>query len=415
MFCFSVFLIDFRESLNIYDNGYADMNLSLSFKSAPIESFLLATAIALLPVYLFSSGNVQPAHVVLILFAALMLTRRGLSIELWAFLLAGVSVYSFALESFYVVMGGSVKYLVNSAFFFYNFFISVTVYSYCRLYGVSSLVPGLVVASAIALLSVVLVGVLPDTVEGSRSTATFNNPNQLGYFSVCILSLTYLLYRHGEIRYLYAVFLFSIAVFLSIASLSKAAMIPNLLVAFWAFKPSSGTLGSSSRKVEFGFLVLWFFVIFIFLFIVAMFYMEGYFDHFAFVDRLQSIGQEGDSSLESRGYFAFVEANTYQFLFGLGSGGVMDVIGHEVHSTLASVFNTYGIFCFALFFGALSFWVLRLFRAYGFAGMTCLAGPALLYGITHNGTRFAAFWILFSASMAMSSRILKNKSCQSEL
>src|SRR5690606_1287440 len=71
-----------------------------------------------------------------------------------------------------------------------------------------------------------------------RAVGTFNNPNQLGYFSVCILSLAYLLYRDEYLSYFAAFVVFVIAIFLSITSLSKAAMIANFIVAFMVLKPA---------------------------------------------------------------------------------------------------------------------------------------------------------------------------------
>ncbi|MDC0343861.1 hypothetical protein OAN15_02340, partial [bacterium] len=57
-----------------------------------------------------------------------------------------------------------------------------------------------------------------------------------------------------------------------------------------------------------------------------------------------------------------------------------------------------GFFAFcAMYF----IWSIRVLRFYGFSGLVCLVGPATLYGITHNGTRFTIFWLLFAASLGM--------------
>ena len=78
-----------------------------------------------------------------------------------------------------------------------------------------------------------------------------------------------------------------------------------------------------------------------------------------------------------------------------------DIVGHEVHSTLGSVINNYGFLGLILFSAVLAIWAFRLWQSYGAVGMISIAGPAMLYGITHNGIRFTIFWLLFAASMAM--------------
>lgn len=384
------------------------MKANLTSAATSIEPFLLFIGVAILPVYVFSSGGVQPAHMVLAIFGFISLFKRGVPASVWVLFLAGISVYSMVVESFYVMLGAPSSSLINSLFFVYNFILVTATYSYCRQSGVSVLAPGLLCASAIALVAILWAGVSTQVDDQARATAAFNNPNQLGYFSVCILSLTYLMYRHGLLKYIVAVGLFAVAIFLSVASLSKAAMVSNFVVAFLALKP----VKHKSVAVSWGLSaagIAWFVLALSALVAILFLYVQGVFDHFLFVERLQGIMSEDDSSLAARGYFAFLEGNSFQVLLGLGSSGVLQIAGHEVHSTLASVFNNYGILGFTIFISTLLLWVFHLWRAYGFVGMCCLTGPAMLYGITHNGIRFTAFWILFGASMAMASRLIRNR------
>lgn len=376
-------------------------------KSNASEGYLLTVGIGLLPIYLFSSGGIQPSHMVLALFSLIALLRRGLPSEAWVFLLASVAIYSFFVESFYVTIGAKPTSLMASVFFFYNLFLVSAIYSYCSRYGLSALTPGVIVACAIAIITVSAGGISLQEGGQGRATGAFNNPNQLGYFSVCILSLTYLLYSHGHLKYVVAVGMFAVAIFLSIASLSKAAMIANFVVAFLALKPVRRGGESRGKLLAIGFPIFWISLAVFGLGFIVTSYLQGSFDDYLFVKRLQGIAHEDDSSLESRGYFGFLEGNTIQIFLGLGTKGVADIVGHEVHSTLASVLNNYGVFGFIMFSAALVVWALKLWRAYGFIGMACLTGPAMLYGITHNGTRFTAFWVLFAASMAMAARVVK--------
>lgn len=390
--------------------------MSFSFSGGNrFESYLLSLGVGFLPIYTFSSGGVQPAHAVLALFSLIALLKRGFSSETFVFFLAGVAIYSFFVESFYVAMGVKVTSLMTSVFFFYNLFVVSAIYSYCSRYGLSALKPGVVVACAIAIITISVAGVSLQEGGQGRATGAFNNPNQLGYFSVCILSLTYLLYSHGHLKYIVAVGMFAVAIFLSIASLSKAAMIANFVVAFLALKPVRREGEPRSKLLAIGFPIFWISLVVFGLGFIVTSYLQGSFDDYLFVKRLQGMAHEDDSSLESRGYFAFLEGNTIQIFLGLGTKGVADIVGHEVHSTLASVMNNYGVFGFLMFAGALGAWALKLWRAYGFIGMACLTGPAMLYGITHNGTRFTAFWVLFAASMAMATQVIRERKSRSSL
>lgn len=371
-----------------------------SMMKVNVGSFLLAVSIGLLPVYTFSSGGLQPAHFLLILFSGFVFAGGSIICSTWSALLLAVFVHSFFVEAFYTMIGGDPRFLLNGVFFLYNLLISVAIYTHCKRYGISMVVSGTMVACIIGTGTVFLSGVdLRGTGNAGRATGAFNNPNQLGYFSACLLSLTYLAHTHRLIRFRFSAPMFASAVLLSIASLSKAAMIANFLVIFFIFKPNMSKSG----------LLIWGIGIAFSVSILVYLYHYGAFDQYLFFNRLANMASENDSSLESRGYFAIAQSNSFQMLLGLGGENVDNIVGHEVHSTLGSVLNNYGIFGFAIFSCTIGIWLHRLLKCYGASGMFCLAGPAMLYGITHNGTRFTIFWVLFAASMAMAERTLETR------
>ena len=356
-----------------------------------LSGVLLFLGVALLPVYVFGSGGIQPAHAVLTAFIGSALMSYGFKIKVWAALLGAMFVHSAFVEGVYSIRGGDPWLLINSVYFLYNFLLSVAVYEFVRRNGLGAIKSGLMIAAIVAVGTVVLSGVdLREMADTGRATGTFNNPNQLGYFSVCLLSLTYLLYRHGELSYRFAVLLFLASLFLSIASLSKAAMVANFAVIFLALKPLT------SRST----LVLWAGLTAVAMAVVFWMASEGFFDDYLFMQRLANMAYESDSSLASRGYLAFLEGNTLQFLVGLGSARVDEIVGHEVHSTLGAVFNVYGALGLLLFGGSFAIWAVSAWRHYGLLGLVCIVGPAMLYGLTHNGTRFTIFWLLVAVSFA---------------
>lgn len=363
--------------------------------SSLTEKWILTAAIALLPVYVFRSGTIQPTHVALAIFATIVLLRRGIPNTNWGALLICLTAYTLLVEGLYTLQGQLAKGMIVPVYFLYNFAIASAVYEHCRRFGMSGITLGISLASAIALGSVLVSGVhLEQFAPGDRSTGTFNNPNQLGYFSVCLLSLAYLAYREKRVPPILALAMFGASLFLAIASLSKSAMLSNFAVIFFALKPASAKQ----------YIVIWIVGTIVAATVLFILYQRGMFDHYLFIQRLDNMASENDSSPEARGYYALRSGNALQVLFGLGSQEVSRIVGHEVHSTLGSVLMSYGVVGLLLFAAVLTIWMWRLWKSYDMVGVICLAGPAMLYGIMHNGTRFATFWLLFAASLGMAAR-----------
>ena len=360
-----------------------------------VATYLLFVGTALLPVYVFNSGGMQPSHLVLFTFSLITLLARGFPVEPWSMALLAIFLHAFAVESTYVTLGGDPRFLLNAVFFLFNLLVATAIYLHVRETGLKPVRYGTLFASAIALGTVAYSGVNLSDLDGQgRPTGAFNNPNQLGYFSVCLLSVTFLLYRGQQLSYWMAAAVFSIALFLAISSLSKAAMISNFAVIVLALKPVK------SRKAMLG----WALAGVVGIVYLFQQYQGGAFDDLLFAQRLANIADEGDSSLASRGYFAFVEGNALQLLLGMGTQNVNEIIGHEVHSTFASIFNNYGILGLTIFAFAMFLWAARMWQAFGLVSFICVTAPPMLYGITHNGTRFTFFWLLFAASMALAAR-----------
>jgi len=364
-----------------------------------LEGMITFIGTALIPVYVFRNGGIQPAHAVFAVFICYSIFRYGLSTDLMAQTFGLFVSYVMAVEVFSVIIGQNPRYLMSAIFFVYNFFLFNAIYLYVRKNGAASISTGVIIAGLVALISVIINGVdLKELVDG-RPIGSFNNPNQLGYFSVCLLSMTYLFYQHRYLRYRTSVILFGVSLFLSIVSLSKAAILANFGVVFLAVTP----------RLRPSTIVIWVAILVGALMYFIHLLSSGTFDDYLFYRRLLQFSIEGDSSLEARGYFTFLQGNPLQILFGMGSGNIIEIFGREVHSTFASVLNAYGALGLLGFLVMITIWTANLWRSYGFVGVSCIAGPAMLYGITHNGTRFTIFWLLVASSLAMSQRVQENR------
>lgn len=369
-------------------------------KNLNISNIILFCGIALFPIYLLPSGSIQLTHLFLFLFALLSIVSNKIRIKIstWIVLFILLVLHVFIIESLYAINSHSHQNIINFFFLFFNLLIAISINQYVEKQGLNIIVYAVLTAATIALISATTSGInLTEFGEDGREIGSFNNPNQLGFFSACLLSFAYLFYYFKKINYLTTLIIFAIAVFLSILSLSKAAILANCITLFLALKP----------KAKKKWIIAWIITFILVLLIIIELYFLGYFDEYLFIQRLQNISQENDSSLESRGYFAFLNGNFIQLFFGMGSYNISIIVGHEVHSSIGSMINNYGFIGSFLFLSILYIWAYKIYKKMGFISAFCIVAPYFLYSITHNGTRFSFFWILFATSLAASDSFLK--------
>lgn len=365
---------------------------SAGTKATPHANALLFFGIAIIPLYLASSGGIQPAHILLIAFSIVTIAAFGFEKHSLAVPMAILLIYVTLIEGVYALISGSPRHLFNPAYFLFNLVFVAALQSHISRSSLRAISASVTLAALFALTTVLYSGVeLTSASDTIRSTGTFNNPNQLGYFSVCILAITYVLYREKSVAYVHALGLFAIALALSIASLSKAAIVANLIVIFLVGMPRNRGAAQA----------LWLFVGLFGLPLIAWLFAAGYLNDLLFVQRLSRIGQEADSSFASRGYYAFQQGTGFQTIFGLGRENVLRIVGHEVHSTFATMMNEYGAIGLSIFVVCIYRWMKSVYRLYGLVGLLCVSGPPMIYGLTHNGTRFTAFWLLIGMSLGI--------------
>lgn len=350
--------------------------------------------VALLPVYLWGSGGIQLSHLALAVAMVLFLVQFKVRVIGAESLLLGLAFVVAIRESISVLAGESPWALMNVLYVVF----SVGVFNLFRRWlageaHLRSLGKAMIVALSIAVAGVMIKGYgITVDAEGGRAIGTFNNPNQLGYFAVCIFSISGFLFLNRQISPRVMLIMLAGSIFLAVASLSKAAMIG---VAFGA--AFMGYASSQSRRR---------FVIGSILAAMAivgsvLLYQSGSLDSLQFVHRLRDIGGDSDDSFAGRGYSAIFEMGALEFLMGFGAEGSRSLIGHEVHSTFASFFINYGAaggILFLLFHVA---WLSRLWRQGGMITLMVVAAPTVLYGLTHNGSRFTIYWILLAAGFAV--------------
>lgn len=334
-------------------------------------------------------------HLTLVLAAFFFYLLRGVSISRLDLLLVVLCLFVFAREA----VAFSVEYKAEGFLVPLYLAFSIIAFNSVRLFvsddrGRRVLLWGIGIATSAAVVGVFFkgYGATIDS-EGHRAVGTFNNPNQLGYFSVCIVSLAVLSFHVGVIkRRAYLAVFFCAGLFLSVASLSKAAMLATafagLLFGF--------TTSSSRFRFLFGLIALM-----VIAAVGVMLYQSGLLDEFNFVHRIADIGKQDDDSFSERGYSVLQDASFFELVFGMGSQKVVSIVGHEVHSTVVSFIAGYGLIGGGGFMLFLVLWIKGLITRFGFIISSGVWGPPMLYGLTHNGSRFTIFWVLLAFSFAV--------------
>jgi hypothetical protein len=368
---------------------------------AGIANTLLVIGTALLPVYLWSSGGVQVSHVILIAGGLFVLAHSDLRLSVPEVLMAALALTVFVREAVASIDSEYTKVLIFPVYVAFNFLLFMALLRWFRYRNaVTSFGLGLAAAAAVAGIGLLYLGYDVSLYSYERAVGTFNNPNQLGYFAVCLFSVASLLYLCGYFKPVMLIALVTASFIFAVLSLSKAAMI-SVFLPFIAI----GFVLARAKKMSLMGPVIAFAIVF------AGYYltMSGALDDIIFAQRLSALGEDSDDSFVGRGYAVIKEAGPIEILIGFGAEETSRIYGegkdvhkmHEIHSTIFSFFVTYGILGGTLFLLIMLLWGRTVFRGFGLLGLICVVGPPLAYGLAHNGSRFTLFWILVALSFTI--------------
>lgn len=351
--------------------------------------------------YVFPSGNPQPADLVLmitIIAATLGVWRRYPSEALLYFAAAIFFGYILLVNSFWYLQIGTTDFFFRTIFYLYNiivclFIIALSYHDYERL---KTVVYWCLIASVA--IQLVMLHVVPPQPGMARSTGTFNNPNQLGYWGLLVIACFGVVKDRQPLSLIDVGFLGG-AAYALVRSLSKGASISGgllivMIIFFCGWRRGAGILLGSMVVVG----------------ATAEIAGGGYFgivDRFtqseAVVNldrRLSSIGEQEDDNLMVRGYYRIFD-NPELMIFGAGEGSFERLDKHgdpkEFHSTLGNLLTSYGV----VGIGLLCFFLLVIFQRAPLASFAYFV-PIMLYGVTHNGIRFSLLWFFLALVYAQS-------------
>ena len=353
-------------------------------------SFFLTFGISVFPLYLWASGQPQLSHFVLLIFIMLCLTlMRQVASYTIVHGLLGVLCCIIFIRQLSFAMDEGILALMPFLYIFYNALLFLAVCKFLSSHDMSALRIGVILSILIAVLGVVLMGFSLVVIDDGayRVTGTFNNPNQTGYFSICLAGIAASLFLSGELSRTIFISIFAGCIFLAILSLSKAAMvgISFYLLIFLRWNELIKMVPLIAVISP-----------------ILIFSVNIDFEDLKFIDRLAQIGSDSDDSLEARGYGVLFDPDI-RIIYGWGEGYVQNVTGHETHSTIGNIIISYGLVGFTVFVLFLSLIFLRVSKRFGLIVTIGLIAPVMLYGITHNGFRFSIFWVYLAVIYTLSS------------
>lgn len=364
--------------------------LSLKISLHKVQLSLLCLFIILKPIYIFDSGLPQVSDFFMLLFIVttliqgVVINRDIINFSIFSLLVCFVNAY----WSFYYNTFTPVLY---SLFYVYNFLAFSAVIAYFKKNPFDKLASNNMLWILLFTLMVQFIFSLFLKSVHIRQVILFNNPNQLGYWSLCCLVFAFLLHRKGGSDVLfYICVLFSI--YFSGLSLSKASML-SMFIFFLVY---------NFRVKKF--------LVFLMLLLPLSLASYDFFVDTEFgkniVHRLNDIGQASDDNAEGRGYDRIIKYPEY-LSFGAGEGAphefiVKNDIPPELHSSLGTALFSYGIIGFSMICGLFYFVTIRSL----YTNLVVLL-PLFSYSLTHQGLRSTFFWIIVAMLIVISEKIPK--------
>jgi hypothetical protein len=357
-------------------------------------SIILALSIIVFPLYLFPSGQPQAFDFLMAFLLLAWVAIAGFRIKVIrmpveAGLLIVFAVYTAAINLLNAMWFSEIEILKPVPFYLYNVAVYLMCVSLASVRGGSFL--NLISFAFLAACFIQLVYVIllaEPSVNTSRSMGTFNNPNQLGYFSLLGACSFFYIYEKLDVhwwagRYSGIVLVFGASSFLlaALMSSSKAAIVSLIVLYIMIF----------IRKP----LYVVIFLPCIFLLLTSK-YFGRYLD--TIVIRFTNIGVDPDDSMSGRGYDRIMNHLEYTF-FGAGEGAIHrfeTTLSGELHSSIGTLIFSYGIVGCAIFLLAI-----LCFARSDKAAIKYLLVIAL-YGLTHQGLRNTMLWVFFGILSAIS-------------
>ena len=342
----------------------------------------------------FPSGMPQIADILLILGIVIIIySNRGViyipaehskHIKICSMIV----VYQRVVNFIWAIALGNTQFISRSMYYVFNFIAYVYIFILCKYYGYESVVKT-TISGCIASAVVSFGGVMLLSGQAFRKNGFFNNPNQLGYFSIVLVAFAFCIFKNDWKKYL----VYTLSVVMIILSGSKASFAGLFIFFFLVIITSENTKKQT---------IVWKMIVLILLSVGL--YLIMYSD-IGFIARNSEIinlrvrfsNLEADDNLwTGRGYERITEIG-YHFLWGMGEGGFdrfTTLKGIETHSAYVTILLSYGLigligYCY-IFKKTVGKSFIQIKKS-----ITALSG-ILFYNVTHNGIRNTLVWMLLA-------------------
>lgn len=349
--------------------------------------YLFAIYIVLMIFYVFKSGGVQPAHLLfIVIFTTFAQTIIKRTIPMYGELQFILFIVAYTIVPNllnFIFVTPDYRFLFAPLYYTFNLMIFSTTLALCQYdeYKFHKIVTW----ACIFAIGIQLFVVLTGFGMANRSSGTFNNPNQLGYWGLMVFIIYAVCNRRTAVNLTDVLFCFA-AVLTVMFSLSKAATVSVILAClFFLFgRPNARNALSLLFIVPLGLLLS---------LEIATFFLGDVLERVvdSSYNRLSKIGQDSDDNLEGRNYDRIWRFPQY-LIIGAGEGGyyrfTLNGKNNEIHSSIGTIIFSYGLI------GTIIFMTFFL-RLITFAPIrqTMYMLPIFAYGITHQGLRSSLFWI----------------------
>ena len=348
--------------------------------------FIIALYLILFPFYVFSSGTPQPADMILAFGSIIfMLAKSSKSVlkkpvikYLFSFVLL-VSVINLTYCIYYFAIGVENKMFLPILFYAFNFMFFIVILTLFKSsFFVKKKMYLIYKVIFVSLLIQFFLGVLgiqgDSSLNLSRPAIFFNNPNQLAYYSLLMISILTVLYL--KFNFNKSIFILSLlfSIYLVIYSGSRAALsVFLLLIPVFSY-----------QKKKMKSILVFLSLILTAPTIINTNFVQEKIENIVIRSARNTINNT--SEIENRGYNRLLLYPEYLF-YGAGENknDRFEKTGNlylEIHSGLANTLFSYGflgLFLFCMF----------VFKAIkkDLIQNSLLILPAILYNITHQGLR----------------------------
>lgn len=339
--------------------------------------------------YVFSSGSAQPSHII-ISFAYILFPLFYKFIYFQPEAMRAVasllifSTWGIVVNIFFGIITSSFSFVMSSVFLLFNVilfvFFSQVLHRIKLSYFINSLTIALLTLLLIYLSGLGRYGFAP------RYNGFFNDPNQMGFWVLCLFSSLMLLLPRSKVGMLTDLAAFS-SVLLILSTQSRSAMLGLLfaLVGYFFRRLSQFSL---VKRVFLTFISIAYFIYLVddmpTIFMRVM--EEGTFQ------RLLEINLH--NQIDARGFDRIFEYSSY-LLFGAGQGMDERFGAHgEIHSTWLGVLFYYGAIGLAL----LVFALFSIWRRLDTYSKIIFVAP-IVYSFTTYGARTPVFWLFLAVAL----------------